>query len=380
MIEEVRAGRGSAIAALPARRLAARLAEAVAARRPPAPAPCGRDDGYLAWAMDRVGRALGSPEPRAWADRALEQLVDDEGRVRGIAMDTGDLGRLQAGLLLASRCVEAGDGRLRRALGALREALLRQPRTRAGGFWSGRDRPFQMWLDAISAPFHARCVAALGEPELSEELEDAVHQLIVAERCARDPRTGLPVHAWDESRRQLWSNPESGRSATLWTRGIGWFLASAVDTFDALPPGHQGREELAAMTTRVAAAALRWQDPATGLWWQVADQPGCEGNFPEPSGSCMLAFALARGWRAGCVRDPQAPRAAGRAVAGVQASFIQEDAQGRPVLAGSSLPVQLGGTPYRDSTFATYVRSGTATDEPGGVAALLLALLEAGDR
>ncbi len=49
------------------------------------------------------------------------------------------------------------------------------------------------------------------------------------------------------------------------------------------------------------------------------------------------------------------------------------------VLAGSSLPVSLGGTPYRDGSYECYAGVATVADEPGGTAALLLALLEDAD-
>ncbi len=317
---------GRARGAADSRVLAARLADAVVARRPAFRSRWAWEDGMLLRAVDDVGRALPSAALRSWAAAAVGCLLDGEGRISGIEAEEGDLGRLQAGLPLASLPEAGGGSRFRGALGQLREALLRQPRTRAGGFWSRRDRPFQMWLDGTSAPLHARCLAALGE---GEELEDAVHQLLLVEERARDPRSGLPVHAWDESRRQLWSNHESGRSATAWSRAVGWFAAAAVDTFVVLPPGHPGREPVRAMLTRFAGAAARWQDPVTGMWWQVTDQPGRDGNFPEASGTCLLAWALARGSRVGCIRDAGAAPAAARALEGVRRVFVREDDAGR---------------------------------------------------
>jgi unsaturated rhamnogalacturonyl hydrolase len=233
-----------------------------------------------------------------------------------------------------------------------------------------------MWLDCIAAPFQALAVSALGE---HDDMDDAVHQLLVLEESARDPRTGLPSHAWDESRRQLWSNPESGRSPSAWTRAIGWFLAAAVDTLEALHPGHHGRQPLAGMIARLAAAVSRWQDAASGLWFQVADQPFREGNFLEISGTCLLSYAFARAGRLGCLQDTTLQEAACRAFDAAAARCIAEDQGGRPLLTGCSPEVVLGGSPYRDGAFACYAQAGTVLDDPVGTAGFILAALERDD-
>ena len=375
MSGEKGAGR-AALPSSPPRVLAARMADAVMARRGAGGLRWTFEDGVLAAAVDRAGRSIGGGVHREWAAHGISSLVDARGKIQGWDDTRGDLRLLEPGVVLSLLCRDSGDARLGQALGALLSSLRRQPRSRSGGFWSSRTRPCQMWLDATSAPFHALALSVLGE---RDGLDDAVHQLLVMEESARDSRTGLPSHAWDESRRQLWSNPESGRSPSAWTRAIGWYLSAAVDTLEALPHDHHGRQPLADMIRRLGASLARWQDAGSGLWFQVADQPLREGNFLETTGTCLLSYSFARAGRLGCLPDGALQESACRAFDGVAGRCVSDDDDGRPALRGCSLDVALGGSPYRDGNLACYTEAGTVLDDPLGTAGFIMAALERDD-
>jgi unsaturated rhamnogalacturonyl hydrolase len=372
MSETREVGRAAAPASPAPAHLAARVADAIVARHPAGLVRWTREDGALAVAMGRAARVTGSPAHRAWPLEAFSALVGPDGVIAGWPETDGDLGLLQPGVVVAALAAETGEDRYCRALARLRDSLLRQPRTRSGSFWSSRRHPFQLWLDASAAPFHAVCLASLGEPEA---LDDAAHQLLDMEHHARDPRTGLPSHAWDESRRQLWSNPETGRSPAAWTRAIGCLAAAAVETWEVLPGECPSRLPLSALVARLAESVLRWQDRETGLWLQVTDRPQEPGNFLETSGTCLLSYALARAGTVGCIVEPRIDAAACRAWDGVVARCLVGGA-GLPELVQSSAAVTLGGCPYQDGTAACYARAPWVADDPVATAAFLLACLE----
>ncbi len=353
--------------------LAARMADAVMARRPAEQVRWSWEEAALVEAVDRAGRADGDPARRSYAARAIGRLVDEEGQVEGWR-GGGDLRGFSPGCILASLLADTGEERYRRALRQLLGHLRRQPRTRAGGFWSSRSRPSQIWIDTLAAPFHALCASAL---EDQEALDDAAHQLLLADETTRDPRSGLPCHAWDESRRQLWSNPESGRSPVAWARAVGSFAAAAVDTLAVLPAGHRARKALTDLVAALCRSAERWQHPASGVWYQVMDQPDREGNYPEPTGSCLLVRALAAAGRLCCL--PSAVVVARRGWTGILSMFVREDAEGLPVLRGCTPSVDLGGTPYRDGSFSCYTAARAVDNEPAGVAAFIAAAVAIGD-
>ena len=47
-----------------------------------------------------------------------------------------------------------------------------------------------------------------------------------------------------------------------------------------------------------------YADPDSGMYLQVVDQRGREGNYPETSGSAMIACAMLKGARLGVLDEP----------------------------------------------------------------------------
>ena len=108
------------------------------------------------------------------------------------------------------------------------------PRTSEGGFWHKKRYPYQMWLDGLymGAPFLAQYAKAFNEPAL---FDDVINQFVLMEKHARDEKTGLLYHGWDESRQQKWADPKTGRSPAFWGRAMGWYAMALVDTLDLFP-------------------------------------------------------------------------------------------------------------------------------------------------
>jgi unsaturated rhamnogalacturonyl hydrolase len=357
------------------RPLSLRVADAVAARLDPERIRWHPRDGFLleaaAQAAERHGRT-------AWSDTVfacLDRLVAADGSIPGWRPEDGDLGMFLPGLPLLRARAGSSGGRGTAALVALREALRRHPRTRTGGFWHRGSCPDQMWLGDLyrAGLFLARWAAAFDEPAA---WHDAAHQILLLESHACDPRTGGLCHAWDESRRQLWANPETGRSSCCWGRAMGWYALALVGLLELLPAAHPDRPALMAALGRLSEALARFQDPRSRLWFQVADQPGTPGNFPEVSATCMFAAALAKAARLGLLEDGRWPSLARGAIAVVEERYLSDGPDGVPSLDGTSAIVWLGGQSYRDGSFEWYARAGTVRDDAFGLGSLLLASLE----
>jgi unsaturated rhamnogalacturonyl hydrolase len=139
-------------------------------------------------------------------------------------------------------------------------------------------------------------VATFGE---DTAFDDVARQLLLLAKHTRDPATGLYYHGWDESRAQPWANPRTGTSPSFWGRALGWYAMAIVDVLDYLPVTHPDRPAVIRVLQQLAEAVAAVQDPATGLWYQVLDQPGRAGNYHEASASSMFAYALAKGARQG---------------------------------------------------------------------------------
>jgi len=74
-----------------------------------------------------------------------------------------------------------------------------------------------MWLDGLymAEPFYAEYAATFHHPEA---FSDITHQFALLNEHARDPKTGLLYHGWDESKQERWADKQTGLSSQFWAR------------------------------------------------------------------------------------------------------------------------------------------------------------------
>jgi unsaturated rhamnogalacturonyl hydrolase len=122
-------------------------------------------------------------------------------------------------------------------------------------------------------------------------------------------------------------------------------------------------------------AIAKYQEPRSGLWYQVLDKADAKGNYLESSAACMFVYALAKG-----VRKRYLPatylRIAENGYRGIVKEFLRTDANGQLNLEGTVSVGGLGGNPYRDGSYEYYLSEKVVTNDPKGVGALLLAATE----
>jgi len=267
-----------------------------------------------------------------------------------------------------------GNDKYRKIVELLRSQLKTHPRTKEGGFWHKKIYPSQMWLDGLymGEPFYAEYAATFKE---DAAFDDIAKQFILMEQHARDAKTGLLYHGWDESKKQRWSNPETGRSPNFWGRAMGWYAMALVDTLDYFPRNHAKRGELVAILNRVAEAVAKYQEPRSGLWYQILDKGDEKGNYFESSAACMFVYALAKGVRNGYL-PAKYRQVAENGYRGILKEFVKTDANGQLNLEGTVAVAGLGGNPYRDGSYEYYLSEKVVTNDPKGVGALLLAATE----
>ncbi|HET9317330.1 MAG TPA: glycoside hydrolase family 88 protein, partial [Vicinamibacteria bacterium] len=335
--------------------------------------------GLVLKAIQEVGQKTGDPRYAKYVRAYYDGMIGPDGAIRTYDASEFNIDRVNPGKPLFALYRETKDPRYRQALDRLRQQMRDHPRTSEGGFWHKKRYPYQMWLDGLymGSPFLAQYASEFGEKAL---FDDVVKQFVLMETHARDARTGLLYHGWDESRQQKWADPATGLSKNFWGRAIGWYAMALVDALDFLPQDHPGRKDLLAILDRLAAAMVRVQDPKTGVWWQVVDQPGRENNYLEASVSSMMAYALMKGARTG-VLDAKYGQAGARAYEGVLKEFVAEGQDGTVDIHRVCQVAGLGGDPekgerYRDGTFEYYVNERIRSNDPKGVGPFILASLE----
>ncbi len=175
------------------------------------------------------------------------------------------------------------------------------PRTKDGGFWHAKtvSRNWQLWADGVfmSMPFLIRYGQMFGDSAYAND--ETTKQILIYYKHLNDPATGLLWHAYDESGAQPWADPTTHHSAYHWCRAIGWFGMTLFELLEVLPKNHPQRGALISIVQQLAKAYEKYQDPKTGLWYQIVDKGGVEGNWLETSSSSMYSYMMWMGARRG---------------------------------------------------------------------------------
>lgn len=302
----------------------------------------------------------------------MDWFVQNDGTVKGYELDEYNIDHVNNGKLVLLLYRITGKEKYKKAADLLRSQLKTHPRTNEGGFWHKKVYPYQMWLDGLymGAPFYAEYAMLFHE---DTAFNDIANQFIWMEKHARDAKTGLLHHAWDESKQQQWADKKTGKSPHFWGRAMGWYSDAIVDALDYFPANHPKRKALIDILNRLVVALEKQQDKTTGLWYDVMNYngPGKEKNYFEASASCQFVYAIAKGVRKGYL--PAAKIAiAKKAYDGIVKQFIKVE-NGQTNLYGTVKVSGLGGKPYRDGSFEYYMSEQVIVNDPKGVGAFLLA-------
>jgi unsaturated rhamnogalacturonyl hydrolase len=330
--------------------------------------------GTLLEGMDAVWLNTANPRYFNYIKSSMDRLVAPDGSIPTYKVEEYQLDNILLGRQLLLLYGVTQDRRYLTAANLLYRQLLHQPRTPSGGFWHKQRYPNQMWLDGLymAEPFYAEYASLSHHPEA---FDDITHQFALLDEHARDPKTGLLYHGWDESKQERWADKQTGLSSQFWGRAMGWAMMALVDTLSYYPENDPGRKQLMGMLERDAAAVTRYQDGASGLWYQVLDKAGEKGNYLESSASCMFVYALARGVRQGYLPQRYLVNAE-RGYQGILSRFIETGPGDAVTLNGTVKSAGLGGDPYRDGSYAYYIGEKIAANDPKGVGAFLLASAE----
>ena len=327
----------------------------------------GYAQGVGCCAMLDMWRATGERRYFDYVEQWADSLINDKGEIHLYNMSDYNLDFINSGKVLFALYKETGKEKYKQAMDVLIRQLSRHPRTTDGGFWHKLVYQHQMWLDGIymASPFMAEYGATFNQPQW---IDEAVRQIRVCHKHTFDARTGLYYHAWDESKNQRWANSVTGQSPNFWGRSIGWWFMALVDVLDFVPA------DLIAYVQGVAASLPYYQDK-DGLWYQVIDRSGDEGNYLESSVSTMFIYTLYKGVRLGLI-DPTYLAVAEKGYQGVLKHFIEVDENGVVSLTQTCAVAGLGGNPYRSGDYDYYIHEKVRANDPKAVGPFINASLE----
>ncbi|MDO5416641.1 MAG: glycoside hydrolase family 88 protein [Lachnospiraceae bacterium] len=318
--------------------------------------------GVFLSGMEKTYQVCGEEKYADYIKAWVDSLIDEEGQLHGFQPE--ELDDIQPGILLYRLFETTGDERYRKVLDELIGILKAFPKNRLGGYWHKEKNKEQMWLDGLymAGPILALYGKYFGDTEC---LDICRFQALLMEEKTKDEKTGLLYHAWDSLGTAKWADPETGRSPEFWGRSIGWVPVAILDELECMPEDYEGYDELKRMAVELLKAVLNYQEK-NGLWYQVVDKMGQEGNWLETSCSCLFAAAISKAVRLGFMERSYLDKAK-LAFEGVADTLRFED--GNLIISGICVGTGVG-------DYEHYCRRPTSENDLHGTGAFLLMCAE----
>lgn len=234
-----------------------------------------------------------------------EEMINDKGEIQNYKYEDFNLDNTRPARFLLRYNNLFPEKKNEKALKTVFKQLEKQPRTKDGVWWHKAIYAHQVWLDGVymGHPFYTMAAPQLkGEKKAKKYYDDTFEQITKTYNRTFDAKTGLWKHAWDETHKMFWANPETGLSQHTWARAQGWFAMAILEVLDALPQDYENRSKLIDMLNNVMKATVKYQDAKTGVWYDVLDVNDPR-NYLEATASSMFTYVLLKGSRLGYFSD-----------------------------------------------------------------------------
>ena len=330
-------------------------------------------DGCMITALMKIAEIKNEDRYFDFAESFIDYYVADDGSILGYDKAKYNLDDVNEGRVLFELYEKTGKEKYRLAIERQMEHLKEQPRTCTGNFWHKLIYPDQIWLDGVymAQVFSVKYAKYFGGGDYS----DPLMQIKNVRRYMRDEATGLYYHGLDCSKRAFWSDSETGLSKNFWLRSIGWFAVAMADVIE-LTDG-ETREEISSLLAELLEGIAKYRDSESGMYYQVVNMPGREGNYLETSGSSMIAYAMMKAARLGVV-DKNYSDIGKKTFDGICERYLGFDEEGKLNLGGICLVAGLGpeNNRRRDGSYEYYISEPVVENDAKGVAPFILCYTE----
>ena len=331
-------------------------------------------DGCMITSLLALGEITGEKKYFDFAESFIDYYVADDGSILGYDVEKYNLDDLNEGRVLFELYRKTGKEKYRIAIENQKKQLDGQPRTCTGNFWHKLIYPNQIWLDGI---YMAQVFSTLYAKEYGgKDYSDMLCQIENVNKYMQDKKSGLYYHGLDCSKSIFWADKESGLSKNFWLRSIGWYTVALVDIIEIIDD-EDAKGRLVKIFKNLMESVLAFRDKESGLYWQVVDQPGRDGNYLETSGSSMIAYAFIKGARLG-VLSPEYGTLGKETFDGICQRYLKTNDKGELNLGGICLVAGLGpdNNRRRDGSYEYYISEPVVENDAKGVAPFLLCYTE----
>ena len=334
------------------------------------------EQGLMLKAIEKVWRRTADTKYYDYILADMNRFVAEDGSIRTYKTEDYNLDNINSGrgLLMLYQQTQPGKDKFKKAADVLWHQLENQPKTKEGAYWHKQRYPFQIWLDGLfmAEPFSAEYAKVFNH---TEHFNHIAKQFEMVEKYMVDPKTGLIFHGYDESKSEKWADKKTGLSPHFWSRAIGWYGMALVEVLDYFPENHPERPKLIKYLQRLAPVLAKYQDPKSGVWYQMTALAGKKGNYLEASASCMFVYTLAKAARMGYI-SPVFQANAKKGYVGILKEFVEKESDGSLALQKTVSVGGLGGNPYRDGTYEYYLSEPLRKNDLKGVGPFIFASIE----
>lgn len=331
-------------------------------------------DGCMITALLCASEITGEAKYADFAEKFIDYYVFEDGTIRGYSKEKYNLDDVNEGKVLFELYEKTGKEKYKKAIFLLESQLEEQPRTITGNFWHKQIYPNQIWLDGL---YMGQVFSTLFKKYFgNKDYSDVVNQFKNVRKLMFDEDKKLYYHGCDCSKTAFWADKETGRSKSFWLRAIGWFTISLIDNIDYIDD-EGAKSELVKIFAETIDGISQYADAETGMYYQVVDQGGREGNYLETSGSSMIAYAMMKGARLGVI-DKKYAEMGRKTFDGICKKYLSISEDGDLNLGGICLVAGLGpeDNKRRDGTFEYYISEPVVENDAKGVAPFVLCYTE----
>ncbi len=257
------------------------------------------EDGCVLIGLQNIYEATGDRKYVDFIENYLKYFITEDGQILFYEKEKYNIDNINCGKILYFMYDLTGEEKYRKAIDVLMDQLKSHPRCKVGNFFHKKLYPDQIWLDGLymAQPFYMEYETRYDN---RAQYGDIVSQFENVQKYLYDEKTGLNFHACDMEKKMFWADKETGCSANFWLRSMGWYLMALVDTMDKMDNQiFEQYRKLEDIYKKMLKGILQYQDPETGLFYQVIDHPEVENNYLETSGSAMVGYSIIKAVRMG---------------------------------------------------------------------------------
>lgn len=333
------------------------------------------EDGCVLVGAQQLYEVTGENKYFDFVKKYVDTWVTEDGTITNYEIGKHSIDNINPSKVLFFLYQKTGEEKYRKAIEFTMNELRTHPRCDCGNFFHKAVYPNQIWLDGLymAQPFY---MAYETEFNRKEHYNDIISQFENVRKYLYSEEKGLYFHAYDEKKVQFWCDKETGCSHNFWLRSMGWYLMALIDTMDVMSKEiFEQYKKLEIIFKEAIRGILQYQDPETGLFYQVIDRSDVENNYLETSGSAMVAYAIMKGCRMGVLLKDKYAQIGLDIMQGLIDHQLKEE-DGEIHLTGICHVAGLGPedkAPHRDGSVEYYLSEKIVSDDAKGTGPFMMA-------